>query len=60
MLLGDLLGVVSEIESHAAYLSHSIELRKGSLKVLFELLSEQRLAADLNCSEAATAEPAAA
>ena len=43
MLLGDRLEIGSEIESHAAYLGHWIELLKESPKVL----SEARQAADL-------------
>lgn len=55
VLLGDRLEIGSEIESHAAYLGHWIELLKESPKVLFQVLSEARQAADLVCPEAATA-----
>ena len=48
VLLGDLL----EIGSHAAYLGHCVELLKESPKVLSQVLSEARQAADLICSEA--------
>ncbi|CAK6692891.1 hypothetical protein [Synechococcus sp. CBW1107] len=43
----------SEIESHAAYRGHWIELFKESPKVLFQVLSEGRQAVDLICPEAA-------
>jgi antirestriction protein ArdC len=52
VLLGDRLEIGSEIESHAAYLGHWIELLKESPKVLFQVLSEARQAADLICPEA--------
>jgi antirestriction protein ArdC len=52
VLLGDRLEIGSEIESHAAYLGHWIELLKESPKVLFQVLSEARQAADLICQEA--------
>ena len=51
VLLGDRLEIGSEIESHAAYLGHWIELLKESPKVLFQVLSEARQAADLICPE---------
>jgi antirestriction protein ArdC len=53
VLLGDRLEIGSEIESHAAYLGHWIELLKESPKVLFQVLSEARQAADLISPEAA-------
>ncbi|MCP9915267.1 ArdC family protein [Cyanobium sp. ATX 6F1] len=53
VLLGDRLEIGSEIESHAAYLGHWIELLKESPRVLFQVLSEARQAADLICPEAA-------
>ncbi len=53
VLLGDRLEIGSEIESHAAYLGHWIEMLKESPKVLFQVLSEARQAADLICPEAA-------
>jgi antirestriction protein ArdC len=52
VLLGDRLEIGSEIESHAAYLGHWIELLKESPKVLFQVLSEARQAADLICQKA--------
>ncbi len=51
MLVGDRLEIGSEIESHAAYLGHWIELLKESPKVLFQVLSEARQAADLIAPE---------
>lgn len=41
----------SEIESHAVYLGHWIELLRESPKVLFQVLGEARQAADLICPE---------
>ena len=52
VLLGDRLEIGSEIESHAAYLGHWIELLKESPKVLFQVLSKARQAADLVYPEA--------
>ncbi len=52
MQVSDRLEIGSEIESHAAYLGHWIELLKESPKVLFQVLSEARQAADLICPEA--------
>jgi antirestriction protein ArdC len=52
VLLGDRLEIGSEIESHAAYLGHWVELLKESPRVLFQVLSEARQAADLICPEA--------
>jgi len=51
VLLGDRLEIGSEIESHAAYLGHWIELLKESPKVLFQVLSEARQGADLICPQ---------
>jgi antirestriction protein ArdC len=51
VLLGDRLEIGSEIESHAAYLGHWIELLKETPKVLFQVLSEARQAAELICPE---------
>jgi len=51
VLLGDRLEIGSEIESHAAYLGHWIELLKESPRVLFQVLSEARQAADLIAPE---------
>ena len=47
MLLGDWLETGSEIKGHAAYLGHWAELLKETPKVLFQVLSEARQAADL-------------
>jgi antirestriction protein ArdC len=52
VLLGDRLEIGSEIESHAAYLGHWIELLKESPRVFFQVLSEARQAVDLICPEA--------
>ncbi|WP_457767397.1 zincin-like metallopeptidase domain-containing protein [Cyanobium sp. ULC082] len=52
VLLGDRLEIGSEIESHATYLGHWIELLKESPKVLIQVLSEARQAAELICPEA--------
>ncbi|MCT0199303.1 DUF1738 domain-containing protein [Synechococcus sp. CS-1325] len=56
MLLGDRLEtgseIGSEIESHATYFGHWIELLKESPKVLIQVLSEARQAAELICPEA--------
>jgi antirestriction protein ArdC len=51
VLLGDRLDIGSGIESHAAYLGHWIELLKASPRVLLQVLSEARQAADLICPE---------
>ena len=51
VLLRDRLEIGSEIESHAAYLGHWIELLKESPRVLIQVLSEVRQAADLICPE---------
>jgi antirestriction protein ArdC len=47
VLVGDRLEIGSEIESHAAYLGHWVELLKESPKVLFQVLRKARQAADL-------------
>ena len=52
VLLGDRMEIGSEIESHAAYLGHWIELLRESPKVLFQVLSEARQAEDLIFPEA--------
>ena len=46
MLLGNQLEIGSEIESHAAYLGQWMELLRESPKVLFQVLSEARQAAN--------------
>nr|WP_315856486.1 MULTISPECIES: zincin-like metallopeptidase domain-containing protein [unclassified Synechococcus] len=51
VLLVDRLEIGSEIESHAAYLGHWVELLRESPRVLFQVLSEARQAADLICLE---------
>ncbi len=51
VLLGNRLEIGSEIESHAAYLGQWVELLKETPKVLFQVLSEARQAADLICPE---------
>jgi antirestriction protein ArdC len=60
VLLGQRLEIGCEIESHAAYLGHWIELLKESPQVLFQVLSEARKAADLICPEPLSAEHQAA
>ena len=57
MLLGNQLEIVSEIESHAAYLGHWMELLRKSPKVLFQVLSEARQGANLVCPEPGIAIP---
>ena len=52
VLIGDRMELCSEIESHAAYLGHWVELLKESPKVLFQVLSEALQAANLICPEA--------
>lgn len=57
MLLGNQLEIVSEIESHAAYLGHWMEILRESPKVLFQVLSEARQGANLVCPEPGIAIP---
>ena len=57
MLLGNQLEIVSEIESHAAYLGHWMELLRESPKVLFQVLSEARQGVNLVCPEPGIAIP---
>ena len=57
MLLVNQLDIGSEIESHAAYLGHWMELLRKLPKVLFQMLSETRQAADLVCPEPGIAIP---
>jgi len=52
VLLGDRLEIGSEIESHAAYLGHWIEMLKAEPTVLFQVLREARQAVDLIYPEA--------
>jgi antirestriction protein ArdC len=51
VLLGDRLEIGSAIANHAAYLGHWVELLRESPRVLLQVLSEARRAADLVCSE---------
>ena len=55
VLLGDRLEIGSAMANHAAYLSHWVELLKESPRVLLQVLSDARKAADLICPEAADA-----
>ena len=57
MQLGNQLEIGSEIESHAAYVGQWMELLRESLKVLFQVLSEARQAADLVFPEPGIAIP---
>ena len=52
VLLGDRLEVGSAMANHAAYLGHWVELLKESPRVLLQVLSDARSAADLVCPEA--------
>ncbi|MCT0225882.1 ArdC family protein [Synechococcus sp. CS-1328] len=47
VLLGDRLEIGSDVCNHAAYLAHWIELLRESPRLLFQVLSEARQAADL-------------
>jgi antirestriction protein ArdC len=51
VLLGDRLEVGSAIANHAAYLGHWVELLRESPRVLLQVLSDARKAADLICPE---------
>lgn len=53
VLLGDRLEIGSAMANHAAYLGHWVELLKESPRVLLQVLSDARKAADLICPEAA-------
>lgn len=57
MLLVDWLEIGSEIESHAPYRGHWVELLKESPKVLLQVLSEARQAADLICPNPSPDDP---
>ena len=57
MPLRNQLEIGSEIESHAAYLGQWMELLRESPKVLFQVLSEARQAADLVFPEPGIAIP---
>jgi antirestriction protein ArdC len=52
VLLGDRLEIGSAMANHAAYLGHWIELLRESPRVLLQVLSDARKAADLICPEA--------
>ncbi|MEA5472668.1 zincin-like metallopeptidase domain-containing protein [Synechococcus sp. CCY9201] len=52
VLLGDRLEIGSAMANHAAYLGHWIELLRESPRVLLQVLSDARRAADLICPEA--------
>ena len=47
VLLGDRLEIGSEIESHAAYLSHWIEILKEDPKILFQVMRDANAASKL-------------
>lgn len=51
VLLGDRLEIGSAIANHAAYLGHWVELLRESPRVLLQVLSDARKAADLVCPE---------
>lgn len=51
VLLGDRLEIGSAMANHAAYLGHWVELLKASPRVLLQVLSDARKAADLVCTE---------
>ena len=51
VLLGDRLEIGSAMANHAAYLGHWIKLLKESPRVLLQVLSDARKAADLVCPE---------
>jgi len=56
VLLGDRLEIGSAMANHAAYLGHWVELLKESPRVLLQVLSDARKAADLVCPEAPAAD----
>jgi antirestriction protein ArdC len=51
VLLGDRLEIGSAMANHAAYLSHWVALLRESPRVLLQVLSDARKAADLICPE---------
>ena len=55
VLLGDRLEIGSAMANHAAYLGHWIALLRESPRVLLQVLSDARRAADLICPEASPA-----
>ncbi len=56
VLLGDRLEIGSAMANHAAYLGHWVGLLKESPRVLFQVLSDARKAADRVCPETAEAD----
>ncbi|WP_370593422.1 ArdC family protein [Synechococcus sp. BSF8S] len=52
VLVGDRLEIGSAMANHAAYLGHWVELLKASPRVLLQVLSDAREAADLVCPDA--------
>jgi antirestriction protein ArdC len=54
VLLGDRLEIGSATANHAAYLGHWVELLKESPRVLLQVLSDVRRAADLICPESSS------
>ncbi|MCX5946974.1 MAG: zincin-like metallopeptidase domain-containing protein [Cyanobacteria bacterium] len=57
VLLGDRLEIGSDSANHAAYLAHWVQLLHQSPRLLFQVLSEARRAADLICPEAVEPDP---
>jgi len=57
VLLGDRLEIGSDSANHAAYLAHWVQLLRQSPRLLFQVLSEARRAADLICPEAVEPDP---
>jgi antirestriction protein ArdC len=55
VLLGDRLEIGSAMANHAAYLGHWVDLLRESPRVLLQVLSDARRAADLICPEASEA-----
>jgi antirestriction protein ArdC len=53
VLLGDRLEIGSDVHNHAAYLAGWVELLQGSPRVLWQVLSDARQAADLICPDGA-------
>ena len=53
VLLGDCLEIGSAMANHAAYLGHWVELLKESPRMLLQVLTDARRAADLICPEEA-------
>ena len=57
VLLGERLEIGSDSANHAAYLAHWVQLLRQSPRLLFQVLSEARRAADLICPEAVEPDP---